>query len=376
MKTRILVIILLLLFLAIVVTRKDDRFVDIILSIVNPIKQTYTNVTREVENKSHSYIYQKEYIEKLGKENKFLRKRLLEQKHYIRQVSDLYRKIPSLERIPRKSVEIVQTISYVKLNSFSQIILTKPHGLANRADRLYGLVQGNVAAGVARVKGDNLYGALTSNELCHFSVYIGEKRAPGIAQGVNTNKMLVKFIPKWSDIKVGDEVLTSGLDSIFFAYIPVGVVDKVEVESSYKVAHIKTYADVLHPDYFYLITDPAVTLSGRFDGNIVPDCKQAVANALLRVSGDLNQTAYDLNQSTSDLNQTETDYNQTLESMQDPMISSIPSVLPKEPESIIQTQEEEVDPEHLETPAEEVFKPKPENKKRYRKPKVENLDLF
>ena len=57
MKTRFLVIILLLLFLTIVITRKDDRIVGMLLSIVNPVKQTYTNVTREVEDKSQSYIY-------------------------------------------------------------------------------------------------------------------------------------------------------------------------------------------------------------------------------------------------------------------------------------------------------------------------------
>ena len=84
MKTRILVITLLLLFLAIILTQKDGRIVDILLSIINPVKQTYTNVTREVGDKSQSYVYQKENIQKLSKENKFLRKRLLEQKHYLK----------------------------------------------------------------------------------------------------------------------------------------------------------------------------------------------------------------------------------------------------------------------------------------------------
>ncbi len=363
MKTRILVITLLLLFLVIVLTQKDGRIVDILLSVINPVKQTYTNVTREVGDKSQSYVYQKENIQKLGKENKLLRKRLLEQKHYIQQVSDLYKKIPSLERIPRRSIEIVQTISYVKLNSFSQVILTKPQNLKSEKDRLYGLIQGSVVAGVAKVHNNNLYGALVSNEKCRFSVFVGKKRAAGIAMGVNAKEMYVKFIPKWSEIKPGDEVFTSGLDTIFFANIPVGVVERVEVESSYKVAYIKAYADVLHPDYFYLIKDPLVTLASKFDGRYISDCNNS------RSVVDQNQTLADQNLSLSD-------ENRTVDSMLDPVISSIPSVLPEEPKKIIQTQDEEVSSEQLQPPPENHRRPVKKKKKKKARPKVENLDMF
>ena len=361
MKTRILVIIILLLFLAIVLTQKDGRIVDILLSVINPVKQTYTNVTREVGDKSQSYVYQKENIQKLSKENKFLRKRLLEQKHYVQQVSDLYKRIPSIERLPKNSVDIVQTISYVKLNSFSQIILTKPQNLINSKDKLYGLIQGSVAGGVARVHNNNLYGALISNEKCRFSVFVGKKRAAGIAMGINAKQMYVKFIPKWSKIKPGDEVKTSGLDTIFFANIPVGVVERVEVESSYKVAYIKAYADVLHPDYFYLIKDPSVTLTSKFDGRYISDCSNS------RPIADRNQTLADQNLSLRD-------ENSTLDSMLNPVISSIPSVLPEEPKKIIQTQDEEVSSEQLQPPPENQRRPK--KKKKRTRPKVGNLDMF
>jgi len=363
MKTKILVIILLLLLLAIVLTNKNGQIVDILLSVINPVKQTYTNVTREVGDRSQSYVYQKENIQKLSKENKFLRKRLLEQKHYIQQVSDLYKKIPSLEKIPRRSVEIVQTISYVKLNSFSQVILTKPQNLNSREDRLYGLIQGSVVAGVARVHNNNLYGALVSNEKCRFSVFVGKKRAAGIAMGINAKQMYVKFIPKWSKIEPGDEVLTSGLDTIFFANIPVGVVERVEVESSYKVAYIKAYADVLHPDYFYLIKDPLVTLTSKFDGKYISDCNNS------RSTADLNQTLADQNLSISD-------ENGTVDSMQDPVITSIPSVLPEEPKKIIQTQDEEVSSEQLQPPPENQRRQVKKKKKKKSRPKIENLDMF
>ena len=362
MKTRILVIVLLLLFLTVVITNKDGRIVNALLSVINPIKQTYTNVTKEVENKSQSYVYQKKNIQKLLRENKYLRKRLLEQKHYIRQVKDLYRKIPSLEKMPRNSVDIVQTISYVKLNTFSQVILTKPRHFKGSKDKLYGLIQGDVAAGVAHVENNNLYGALVSSTKCRFSVFVGKDRAAGIAIGVNTKQMQVKFIPKWAKILPGDKVFTSGLDGIYFADIPVGVVERVEIESSYKVAYIKPYADILHPDYFYLVKDPTVSLTSKFDGDYICDCNKT------KRSAENNQSI--------DQNVSITDANQTLESMEEPYISSIPSVLPEEPKKIIQTQEEVVSSEQMEPPAETPKQPVKKKKKKTVRPKVENLDLF
>lgn len=348
-----------------VMTRNDGKIVDILLSIINPVKQTYTNITRDVEDKSKSYVYQKESIQKLTKENKFLRKRLLEQKHYIKQVRDLYRRIPSLERIPRRSVEIVQAISYVKLNSFSQVILTKPEGLQGDKKRLYGLIQGNVAAGVAHIHNNNLYGALTSNNKCRFSVFVGENRAAGIVIGIDAKEMYVKFIPKWAEIKKGDKVVTSGLDTIFFADIPVGVVDRVEIESSYKIAYIRAYADVLHPDYFYLIKDPLVTLTSKFDGRYISDCNCS-----------------DSNRSTEDQNQTFPTI-ASLDEMLNPAISSIPSVLPEENKTVTQTVEEEVSSEQMQPPAEAIQQPvaairQPVKKRKKPKarPKVENLDMF
>ncbi len=94
---------------------------------------------------------------------------------------------------------------------------------------------------------------LLSNEKCQFSTFVGEDRMPGIAKGIDEKRMEVNFIPKWSKISVGDKVITSGVDNIFLANIPVGVVSEVVTRSTYKTAIIETYADVLHPNYFYLV---------------------------------------------------------------------------------------------------------------------------
>jgi rod shape-determining protein MreC len=355
MKTRIIIIIILLLILGVLLTRNDKRITNTLLNVINPIKQNYKAFTQEIEDKGHSYLFQKESIEKLSKENRILRKRLLEQTHYIKQVKDIYSVLPELSKLPVKNISLTSTISYVKLNSFSQIILTKPKGLKEK--ELYGLIQENVVAGIAQVHSNQLYGYLTSDSKCRFAVFVGEEKAPGIAIGMENNMMLVKFIPKWHNIKKGDKVVTSGLDNIFFADLPVGVVSKVDIQSAYKVAYIKTYADIFHPKVFFLINNAKATLTQGFDANRTAFPLQACPPVIEQNDQNISD------QNISDWNHT-VDQNHTT-----PQISSIPS-------RIDQTQEEVIEPE---VPQEHPTPQKPKHtikKPKVRKPFDETLDLF
>jgi len=344
--------------LTVLLSRNDDRISNTLLDIINPIKQSYQNFTQGMEDKSQSYIFQKESIEKLSKENRILRKRLLEQIHYIEQVKNIYDVLPDLSRLPIPNISITETISYVKLNSFTQIILTKPKDLEE--NRLYGLIQGRVVAGIASVRSKQLYGYLTSDKKCRFSVFIGESKAPGIALGRTQNEMIVKFIPKWYKIKEGDVVVTSGLDAIFFADVPVGVVTKIEVQSAYTVAYIKTYSDIFHPKTFFLINDARATLVENFDSNatnIEIHCPKPENNVIIS----------DQNASMLEQNGTITEKYDVNLSM--PVVSSIPS-------RIDQTQEDVAEPEQVQEIVTPPVAPPEKVRKRKRKPSSTTLDLF
>ena len=267
MKSRLLLLLLLAIILFVLITQNRQEIRGVILNLINPIKTNYKDLTREIKDKGQSYLFQKEQIEKLTRENRVLRKYLLDQTHYLRQVASLYKNLPSLEKLPYKSITLVDTISYVKLNKFDEVLLSMPRKTPLKEGKVYGLIQGEVVAGTARAEEGVLYGYLLSNPKCRFSVFVGPKRHPGIAEGVDTNVMAVRFIPKWAKIKEGDLVETSGLDRIFFANIPVGEVKSVIVEGSYKTAYIHTYADTLHPKLFFLITDPTPYLVSHYDQN-------------------------------------------------------------------------------------------------------------
>ncbi len=362
MKTRLVIIAILLLMLTVLLSRNDERITDTLLGAINPIKQSYKHFTQNIKDKSHSYIFQKESIEKLSKENRILRKRLLEQMHYVKQIKNIYDILPDLSRLPASSISIVETISYVKLNSFSQIILTKPQYL--KEDMLYGMIQGDVVAGIARVKHNQLYGYLTSDEKCRFSVFIGETKAPGIAIGHEKNEMIIKFIPKWHNVQVGEKVFTTGLDDIFFADIPVGVVTKVEIQSSYTIAYIKTYSDIFHPKTFFLINDARATLLEDF-------------NSHHTMLSNMNKT--DINTTVQENNTSVIvkvmDLNHTI-----PTLSSIPLRIDQTQEDVIEAETIEEHPPEAELKPElnPELKPKlkPSVKKRIQKRNINTLDLF
>jgi rod shape-determining protein MreC len=249
--TIILSIIALLLF------QKEERFQESFSKLTLPIKEAYLNFTNQTTEKFEKHTSQAKRISELKKENILLRKYLYQQKMTINQLQQYshsrFKKYESDENVLQ-----VQTISYKKMNDFSSIYLSNHEKLKN--DKIYGLIQKNVAAGIA-IKNDNLLeGILLSNEKCKFSTFIGEKRMPGIAKGIDEKTMEINFIPKWSKIAIGDKVVTSGLDNIFLANIPVGTVKKILTRSTYKTAIIETYANVLHPEYFYLVKKVPIQL--------------------------------------------------------------------------------------------------------------------
>ena len=82
MKTKFVIIVLLLLIATLLLTRNDERITDTLLSVINPVKQSYQKFTQDVKDKSQSYLFQQESIDRLNRENQILRseKRRVEKK--------------------------------------------------------------------------------------------------------------------------------------------------------------------------------------------------------------------------------------------------------------------------------------------------------
>ena len=75
----------------------------------------------------------------------------------------------------------------------------------------------------------------------------------GILKTDISGKVVIEYINAWNEIKEGDEIITNGLDNIFFEGIGVGRVKKVRQEFSYIVAEVELYNQNKDIGFYWLI---------------------------------------------------------------------------------------------------------------------------
>ncbi|RUM67977.1 MAG: rod shape-determining protein MreC [Sulfurospirillum sp.] len=143
----------------------------------------------------------------------------------------------------------VQALSYVTLGDFSTMWLDFPD---YNQTLIYGLLYKGFAAGIVDEKEGKPIGRLLNNPKMIFSVEIGKKKHLGVVFG-DKDFLRIKYIPSYADIQVGDEVVTSGNDNIFYEGVKVGEVVHVRTTTLYKMALVKPYIELNNPEFFYAV---------------------------------------------------------------------------------------------------------------------------
>ncbi|NWF67252.1 MAG: rod shape-determining protein MreC [Campylobacterales bacterium] len=227
-----------------------DKFQQTLLSITDKVNNTYTNIYFGTVEFIETYFNQAKTIASLKQENQKLQELATLSNTFANQLNNLIANYnPSLAKDPR--LKIVQTVSYAKMGDYNKVWI---HYDEFNSSKRYGLIKNSFASGIVVSKNDRPLALLNGDEKCSYSVTIGEKKAPGITKGyIEDNIMLVDFIPSWIDINIGDEVITSGLDEIFFSGVRVGNVLEIRNSQGYKQALIKPYANTLENSYYFII---------------------------------------------------------------------------------------------------------------------------
>jgi len=219
------------------------------LSFLNTLKISYHNTIQTIEDTVDKHFFQAQEISDLKKKlEKYDNNRLLLQE-FASEIEDMYKENnATLAHNPK--TELVRTIAYEKFGNLNRIWLDVPD---YNSSKIYGLLYKNQVAGIVIPKEGKALALLNSDIKSTYAVYIGKMKAPGIAHGNNGKNLVVSFIPAWFNIKVGDEVTTSGLDNIFFKGLKVGRVISISTSQGYQNAVIEQYYKSNEPSYFHII---------------------------------------------------------------------------------------------------------------------------
>jgi len=214
------------------------------------IKIAYLNQIQGVQNSIAQHIFQKKTIITLQQQNRYYERELLT----LHQIASEYQNLLKLENSTLKispSIALVRTISYVHMGDPHKLWLEMEHF---DPARVYGLVYRGYVAGIVVSKNHAPMALLNGDVKSSYAVSVGNSQAPGIVRGNNERRLVVEFIPTWIPISVGDEIVTSGLDQIFFAGLKVGKVISISKASGYQSAVVEPYFYAKNPTYFHVIT--------------------------------------------------------------------------------------------------------------------------
>jgi len=219
------------------------------VSTLNYIKITYKDSVNFVQKKIDMHFFQAQHIDDLNKKLQKYENNHLVMHELAYEVNDLFKLYnSSFKSDPR--VELTRVISYEKFGNFNHLWLEiKDYN----SSKIYGLVYKELVAGIVISQNNKALGLLNKDIKSSYAVIIGDTKAPGIVHGNNSQNLIINFIPAWFDIKEGDEVVTSGLDNIFFKGLKVGKVVSVSSSQGYQNAVVKPYYNSADPNYFYLI---------------------------------------------------------------------------------------------------------------------------
>ena len=218
-------------------------------SFFNDLKVSYINKVISISSSIEKHFDQAKKIEDLSIENNELKEYKILYNGAQKQLNAVKEFLVNVDlNQSQPKIELVKVLSYVSFNDFTKVWLDK----IPEDDNILGLIKENYAAGILVNKDGRSVGLLNGNKDSSYATFIGEGKAPGIiTSSKSEEELLIKYIPIWAEINKGDEVITSGMDNIFFEGLKVGRIIEVTSLPDMKIATVKPYVNVLKKKYFY-----------------------------------------------------------------------------------------------------------------------------
>jgi rod shape-determining protein MreC len=118
------------------------------------------------------------------------------------------------------------------------IVLDK--GSSNGIEKDHAVIaSGGVVGRIIEVNGGSSRVILTTDLRSNIDVIIERSRVKGVVEGNGTDGLVMKYVRQVDEVKVGDQVVTSGLSGVFPKGLLVGEVTKVEKSTDNFFKHVE-----------------------------------------------------------------------------------------------------------------------------------------
>ncbi|WP_104748421.1 rod shape-determining protein MreC [Helicobacter cetorum] len=202
--------------------------------VSDALKGVLVGTKNAISSGFQAYFFQAKSIKEFQKEH-------LEFEALKLENADLKERLKAFDSSYENSLSVhyfpIFMTSFASFENTNSIYLS--HSLSLEEDKIYGLVSHKQAIGIALLEQGRLKGYLNAHKRCAYSVVVGENEVLGFTKANAKQELVVEFIAPSASIKVGDKVMTSGLDGIFGAGVYVGEVAKIEEHYTYKSAVLK-----------------------------------------------------------------------------------------------------------------------------------------
>lgn len=212
------------------------------------IKKFYIDTSISIVNTTQKYFYQVTTIQTLQKENADLKTYKILYQSANNRLNNIKENL-GVKKEYEEKVTFSHVLSYISFDDFTKVWLD----YTMEDSKILGLISKNYAAGIVVNDNNKAKALLNGNEKCNYAVFIGNNKAPGIIHTSGKQGLLkIKYIPIIYEVNEGDEVITSGMDNIFFEGLKVGKVLSITKMQDMQEALIQPYAHVLKEENFFI----------------------------------------------------------------------------------------------------------------------------
>jgi len=232
------------------------------LTFLNDFKIYYLQKVANITYTVDKYFNQLNTIEQLKTQNDELKKYQLLHNQSKQKLEELSNISDNLKENSEHKASLVNVVSYENYNDYTKVILNHKKENSNISALI---TTDNFAAGIAIKDGEQTFGLLNGNKKCSYAVYIGDTKVPGIVNYSKSKQkyIFLNYIPIWQEINIGDEVITSGMDDVFYEGVKVGKVVEIEKFPTMQRAYVKPYANILKQKYYFIYTNTEETSNAK-----------------------------------------------------------------------------------------------------------------